>query len=66
MVLRDHDGQFRGGKNLRLAGTVSVLEAEAIGVQEALSWIREMPTQQVTIETDSLLLVNAIQKNISY
>lgn len=39
MVTRDHQGSFIASKNLRLPAPGSVFKAEAIGVQEALSWI---------------------------
>lgn len=63
MVLRDHLGSFLAGKNLRLFAPVSVVEAEVVGVREALSWIKEMHLQntRVIIETDSLLTVQAIK-----
>lgn len=63
MVLRDHLGSFVAGKNLRLLAPVSVVEAEVVGVREALSWIKDMHLQskRVMIETDSLLTVQAIK-----
>lgn len=33
---------------------------------EARSWIRELPKQHVIIETDSLLVVNAMPRNKNY
>lgn len=66
MVIRDDLGNFVQGKNLRYAGIVSVMEAEDIGVQEALQWIKDMAAQRVIIETDSLLVINAVQKNQDY
>lgn len=55
MIIRDHAGVFIRGKTMRFAGKVAVAEAEAVGVLEALSWIKEFPSQPVVIETDSLL-----------
>ena len=62
MVLRDHMGSFVAGKTLCLPGQVSVFEAEAIGMDEALSWILSRPLHRTVIETDSLLTVQAITK----
>ncbi|XP_074373770.1 uncharacterized protein LOC141714129 [Apium graveolens] len=42
MALRDHHGQFIAGKTLKIAGGVSVMEAELIGILEALAWAREV------------------------
>lgn len=32
LVMRDHEGKFLEGRNMRIAGSVSVLEAEAVGI----------------------------------
>lgn len=37
MVLRDEVINFFCGKNMRYVGTVRVMEAEAVGMQEALN-----------------------------
>ena len=63
MLVRDDRGAFILGKTMRFEGTVPVFEAEAIGVNEALSWIRSLQLQQVTIETDSFLTVKALEGN---
>lgn len=62
MIIRDHAGVFIRGKTMRFAGKVAVAEAEAVGVLEAVSWIKEFPSQPVVIETDSLLTVDALRK----
>lgn len=64
MVLRDHEGQFLEGKNRRIVGSVSILEAETVGIQEAHSWIQKMSSQQIIIESNALLVVNFINKSI--
>lgn len=58
MVLRDYSGTFVASKN-----PISMFEAEAVGVREALLWIKELHLQsiRVLIETDSLLTVQAIK-----
>ena len=39
------------------------LLAEACGVREALSWLKNHDVQNVDIETNSLLVVNAVNSN---
>lgn len=63
MVLRDGQGAFLGGKNMRMEGAVSVFEAESVGVYEALSWIKSDIPQPMVMETDSSLTVQALLKN---
>ncbi|XP_074336387.1 uncharacterized protein LOC141673535 [Apium graveolens] len=62
MVLRNHEGQFLAAKTKKLAGEISVVEAEAEGIMEALSWIMDMGKQndEVIIESDTKLNVDAI------
>lgn len=45
---------------------VTVMEEEARGVQEAISWIEEMGMQGITIECDSELVVRAIHSTMEY
>ena len=66
MVQRDHRGHFVEGRNLRVAGTVSAFEAEARGALEALSWAGTMQEKELTIESDSPLVVSAIYKSVVY
>lgn len=62
MVLRDHEGTFMAGRRCCFAGKIPVMEAKAVGVREALSWIKDLHMQGkvVTLESDSQLVVNAI------
>lgn len=41
MVLRNHEGAFLARKNICLQTPSSVFEAKAIGVGEALTWIKD-------------------------
>lgn len=66
MVVRDCNGWFLRGKNLKLAGVLSVIEAEAVGVLKALSWVKDMSSQNIVIESDALLVVNALKNNLIY
>lgn len=63
MILRDHNGKFCKAKTVRRIGDVSVFEAEAQGVLEALKWIIELGVHEVELESDSKLTVNAIVGN---
>ena len=66
MVLRNHNGQFVEGRNFRGAGHATVLEAETRGLVEILYWARNIPGKKVTVESDSLLAVNAIRRKVRY
>ena len=41
MVVRDHNGMFIAAKVMSLPRPGTILEAESIGVREALSWIMQ-------------------------
>lgn len=60
MVLRDDQGAFIAGKTMRFAGKVQVMEAEMIGIAEALSWLDFLPQAKYVIESDSQQSVAAI------
>lgn len=38
--------------------------AEALGVEEVLSWIKEFGRQHVTVETDSLVTIQALGSSV--
>lgn len=63
MVARDHLGSYVAGKVSCFPLVASVFEAEAIGIKQALSWIKDVnfTSGQVVVETDSLLSVKALQ-----
>lgn len=65
MVIWDHHGTFVAGRTRKYVAPVSVLEAEAIGIKEALSWsmIQCLNGSRMQIETDSLLAARAINSN---
>lgn len=63
MVLRDHNGVYQRGKLIIYDREVTVLEDEYVGIEEALSWIM---SRKVLIESDSLLVVQAINKGYIY
>lgn len=65
MVLRDHVGGFCTARNLRKGAKVTVFEAEARGVLEAIRWIMEMGITNVVVECDSLLVVQSLNKGVA-
>ncbi|XP_074352092.1 uncharacterized protein LOC141691253 [Apium graveolens] len=64
MIVRNHNGEFICAQNIGRSWEVSVFEAEAWGVLEVLKCTRELRINTVDIETDSLLMVNAITKRL--
>ncbi|XP_074341815.1 uncharacterized protein LOC141679206 [Apium graveolens] len=62
MVLRDHEGRFCKARNMCKVGEVPVHEAEAEGVLEALKWVLELGVSNITVESDSLITVQALSK----
>ncbi|XP_074352876.1 uncharacterized protein LOC141692031 [Apium graveolens] len=65
MVIRDHACAFLGGRTCCFAGQVTVMEAEAMGVREALSWVKDLNKQEekVLIESDAQLVVKHVLGN---
>lgn len=62
MVIRNHQGQYLSGKPLRFAGCVSVVEAEMVGILQALLWTDDFTAGGFNIESDSLIGVNALKQ----
>ncbi|KAM6550249.1 hypothetical protein CsatB_000057 [Cannabis sativa] len=60
-VARDHDGRFIEAFRVLLEGFVDPAIAEVVGVKEALSWIKRHQWGRVEVETDSLVVVQAIR-----
>lgn len=60
MLLRDHTGSFVEGRSITLVSPGNVLEAEAMGIREALSWVKDRQFVKTIIELDSFLAVQAI------
>lgn len=46
-------------------GRVSPATTEAIGVKEALSWIKRKSWQSVVVETDSLMVMQSVRNSVS-
>lgn len=60
MVARNHLGHFLGGKTMKLAGRVSVVEVEMVGISEAMSWAIDGIPGDVVVESDSLISVQNV------
>ncbi|XP_031105317.1 uncharacterized protein LOC116010174 [Ipomoea triloba] len=59
-VLRDDNGAFVAARGVPWRGVFSPREAEAVAVREALSWIKNLHYDKVYVETDSLLVMQAL------
>lgn len=66
MLIRNDQGQFVRGKSICFQESVSVLEAEARGIQLAIEWIEEMGLQHIDIENDSEMVVKAVKNGDYY
>ncbi|XP_074356412.1 uncharacterized protein LOC141696125 [Apium graveolens] len=61
MVARDHYGGLVAAKSSCRGGYMTPELAEAIGIKEALSWVKDTMEQPASIETDCLTIVQAIR-----
>ena len=64
-IVRDHEGNLVEAFSVCRVGSVSLELGEAMGVREALSWIKKRSWQQVEVETDSLLVVQVLMSSMS-
>ena len=60
MVLRDDAGCFLDCSTLKFEGFYNVKEGEAMGLPEALSWVKNMGYQKVVYELDAKMVVYAV------
>ncbi|KAH9768542.1 reverse transcriptase domain-containing protein [Citrus sinensis] len=65
-VIRLAGGDFIAAKSNILPGRFDPREAEAIGVKEALSWLKKFSFKSVVLEIDSLLVFNALHDKFDY
>ena len=63
-LVRDSSGRVIEAFSRCLAGDISPVLAEALGVKEALSWIKRKAWSNVTIETDCLEVVQSLRSKI--
>lgn len=59
-VVRNHDGMLIEARSSCRPGHISPEIAEAMGIREALSWIKNQNERDVVVETDCLVAVQAI------
>uniref|UniRef100_A0A803PRY9 RNase H type-1 domain-containing protein n=1 Tax=Cannabis sativa TaxID=3483 RepID=A0A803PRY9_CANSA len=64
-LARDSQGRLIEGISKSLPGRVSPEIAEIFGIKEALSWIKFNNWQEVTLETDCLVAVQAISSGVN-
>uniref|UniRef100_A0A803PJ09 Reverse transcriptase domain-containing protein n=1 Tax=Cannabis sativa TaxID=3483 RepID=A0A803PJ09_CANSA len=64
LVSRDHHGFLVQGRTDLFVGNATPELAEAIGVREALSWTKENAWQRVVIETNCLVVIQAIRSSV--
>ncbi|XP_062104835.1 uncharacterized protein LOC133816262 [Humulus lupulus] len=64
-VARNHEGVLMEAFSVCRMGSVSPELGEAMGVREALSWIKRKNWVQVLLETDSILVVQALRSSCS-
>ena len=57
-VARDHAGTFIDVKLSRLVGVDDAVLAEALGMQEVLSWIKDMNWLKVVMKSDALTVAS--------
>ncbi|XP_074383626.1 uncharacterized protein LOC141725107 [Apium graveolens] len=62
-VIRDDQGRFVGARCMKIAGAWKPIEAEAIGLREALSWVIDRGYKHCVIETDTYVLADACNGN---
>uniref|UniRef100_A0A803PV21 Reverse transcriptase n=1 Tax=Cannabis sativa TaxID=3483 RepID=A0A803PV21_CANSA len=64
IIIRDQAGYLVEAVSTRKIGVVTPEIAEVIGVKEALSWIKNHDLSDVEIESDSLVVVQAINGEV--
>ncbi|KAL8091728.1 hypothetical protein AgCh_034114 [Apium graveolens] len=61
LVVRDHEGALVEAKSSCKQGTIDPVLAEAMGVREALSWVKDKGWHGAEVEMDCLVVVPAIR-----
>ncbi|KAL9433206.1 hypothetical protein AB3S75_028098 [Citrus x aurantiifolia] len=59
-VIHNSDGRFFAARCVGRFGTFSAREAEALGIREALSWLKEYQLPCVIVEMDCLQVFQAL------
>ncbi|KAL8521049.1 hypothetical protein ACS0TY_011553 [Phlomoides rotata] len=61
MIIHDDNGDFVACRLLVIPGVYRVEVGEAMGLLEALSWLKEFCLQRVKVETNAKLVVDAMK-----
>ena len=64
-VIRDSKGAFMAARCRCILGRFRTRDAEALGVWEAISWIKQLQLSNIIIEMDCLRVYNALVDNLS-
>ena len=64
LLARDADGKVVQGRSEVFDGQVRAELAEAVAVEEALSWVKDKQWPEVIIETDCLVVIQAIRSKV--
>lgn len=62
-VIQDEYGQFVASLQGTTMGKHSPILAEALSIQEAFSWLKNLQVREVVVESDSQSLINALNQN---
>jgi ribonuclease HI len=65
MILRSADGRAVGAMTKVLKGSDDATLAEAIGIYEALQWVKTQDNQRVIIESDAEIITKVVAKKNS-
>lgn len=64
LIARDSEGELRQAETKIFKGIVSSVVAEAMAIKEALSWIDRMRWSKVSLESDCLVVIQAIRSKV--
>uniref|UniRef100_A0A803Q309 RNase H type-1 domain-containing protein n=1 Tax=Cannabis sativa TaxID=3483 RepID=A0A803Q309_CANSA len=65
-VARNNEGRLLWARARSKRGNVSAEFAEAVGLKEVLSWLKDNKLSNVIVESDSLVTIQAIRSSISF
>ncbi|KAL0009025.1 hypothetical protein SO802_010527 [Lithocarpus litseifolius] len=61
ILISDDEGHLIGACSKKLEAPLGTIEAEAMTVELGLQFAKDMSIQDFTLESDSLMLINALQ-----
>ncbi|XP_060961850.1 uncharacterized protein LOC133032047 [Cannabis sativa] len=65
-VARNNEGRLLWAKSSSFCGNVSAEFAEALGLKEVLSWLKDNDLSNVVVESDSLVTIQAVRSSIFF